>query len=171
MTGNSAAAVAGQLTDLVESVAAILDVECVGLLLRDSDDQLRTITTSGAAAAALERGQVASGVGPGPDVQRAGVPVAVPDVLAVPDYAGLAVLVRDDGVRAVLSAPVMADDAVIGNLNAVDAWPHGWTDRQQAALQTFAALVADLLLLSAAGRGQDVAHLTDGLAEQDGAPS
>ncbi|SDF98499.1 GAF domain-containing protein [Klenkia brasiliensis] len=171
MNGAGTAAVARRLEDLVDSVAALLEVECVGLLLRDSDDQMRTVTTSGAAAAALERAQAATGVGPGPDVQRAGIPVAVPDVLAVPDYAGLVPLVRGDGVRAVLSAPVVADDAVIGNLNAVDAWPHGWTDRQQAALQTFAALVADLLLLSAAGRGQDVAHLTDRLADLDGAAS
>ena len=110
-------------------------------------------------------------MGPGPDVHRSGTAIAVTDVLAVPDYVDLVPTLTGSGVRAVLSAPVWARDAVIGTLNAVDPEPQGWSDRQQAALQTFAALVADLLMLSATGRDQAVAGLTDDLAELDGAPS
>lgn len=171
MRTDTTAQVAARIDDLVAAVAELLRVECVGLLLRDSDDRLRTISSSGPAAARLERAQEAVGTGPGHDVQRAGAAVAVTDVLAVPDYVALAPHLEGTGVRAVLAAPVWARDVVIGNLNAVDPAPHGWSDRQQAALQTFAGLVADLLLLSATGRSETVTHLIDDLAELDGAPS
>ncbi|MEI4272945.1 GAF domain-containing protein [Klenkia sp. LSe6-5] len=167
MTPDSITQVAARLDDLVVSVAELLAVECAGLLLRDSADRLRTVSSSGSAADQLERAQETTGAGPGPDVHRAGIPIAVADVLAVPDYADLAPLLRGSGVRAVMSAPVLAGDVVVGNLNGVDPAPHPWTDRQQAALQTFAALVADVLVLSAASRGEDVAHLTDDLADLD----
>ena len=165
------AEVAHHLDDLIMSVAELMGVECVGLLLRDSADNLRTVSSTGPAAMELELAQESTGTGPGPDVQRAGIPICVPDVLAVPDYAELEPLLRGNGIRAVLAAPVFVADAVIGNLNAVDPAPHAWTDRQQAGLQTFAGLESDLLVLSAAARGEGVAELTDHLADLDGALS
>jgi GAF domain-containing protein len=171
VTGAGTVEVARRLDELVASAAELVHVECVGLLLRDSADRLRTISTSGQSALDLEHAQQATGTGPGPDVQRAGHPVAVTDVLAVPAYAPLVPRVRGSGVRAVLGAPVVVGGTVIGNLNAVDPVPHGWTGRQQAAMAAFAGLVADLLLMSAAAHGEDVVTLTDRLADLDGAPA
>ena len=171
VTGTPTAEVAAQLDDLVAAVAELLHVECVGLLLRDQDHRLRTVCSSGPAALGLERAQEITGVGPGPDVHRSGSAVAVTDVLAVPGYADLAPHLDHLRVRAVLSVPVLVRDDVVGNLNAVEPVPHAWSEDQQAGLQTFAALVSDVLALSAAGRREDVAHLAGLLADRDGAAS
>lgn len=171
MTGEPTGQVADRLDELVMSVAELLGVECVGLLMRDDVDRLRMVSSSGPAAAGLEHAQEITGVGPGPDAQLTGVPVAVTDVLAVAPYADLAPRVRGGGVRAVLSVPVLVGQEVVGNLNAVDPDPHPWSDRQHIDMQSFAALIADLLVLSAAGRGQDVPTLAGHLADVDGAPA
>lgn len=73
----------------------------------------------------------------------------------------------DEGAAAVRSAPVVVRDTVVGDLDALDARPHGWNEDRQAALQTYAALVSDVLVLSAAGWHEDVAHLTDRLPDLD----
>jgi hypothetical protein len=72
----------------------------------------------------------------------------------------------DDRAAAVRSAPVLVRDAVVGDLDAVD--PQGWSETRQAALQSFAALVSDVLVLSAGGWHEDVAHLADRLPDLDG---
>ena len=109
---------------------------------------------------------------------------AVADLLAV-DGAGLRLL--DSGRRmrtvtrrgslptgdggTVRSAPVVVREAFVGDLDAVDRHPGTWDDTRQAALQTLAVLVSDLLVLAVEDGPGAVAHLTDQLVDLDGGPA
>ena len=104
---------------------------------------------------------------------------AVADLLAV-DGAGLRLLDSGQRLRTVThrgslpaggtvrSAPVVVREAFVGDLDAVDRHPGTWDDTRQAALQTLAVLVSDLLVLAVEDGPGAVAHLTDQLVDLDG---
>lgn len=137
------------LAEVVTAAQAMLEADCVGLLLLDEHDQLRTTATTGPAARALEAAQVELSVGPGVDVIAAGRVVAVTDLAAVPAYARLWRRVEPDGVRAVLSAPVTVDGETIGNLNIIKRRPFAWAAESVAGAGAFGDVVAAMLNLVA----------------------
>jgi GAF domain-containing protein len=171
--GGPAAPVADGLRALITAAEQILDVSCVGILMLDEHDVLRSVATSGPAAAALEEAQQQLGSGPGVDTLRTASTVTVPDLRAVDRYAELAGQVADRGVRAVVSAPVRVTGAVVGNLNAIHLSVHEWTPEEITAVEAYAQVVGTLLEINTAGaapgrspRGGPAPPSPDGTAER-----
>jgi len=104
------------------------------------------VAFTGPAAEALETAQERLQVGPGIDVQSLRRVVAVPDLAENPSYRLLWRQVAEAGVRGVLSAPVWVGHQVVGNLNAVTARVHEWSDAEQRAGEAYASLVGQLLV-------------------------
>lgn len=140
--------VAHDLTAVIGAAELILGVDCVGVLLIDEDDHLRSVASSGPAAAALERAQLELGVGPGVDTVRTSETVAVNDLLADGYYGPLAREVGELGVRAVVSAPVWVNGAVAGNLNVMRFGAYEWSLDDISAAEAYADVVASLLQVS-----------------------
>ena len=135
-----------QLGTVVGAAAELLGVDCVGVLLLDEADRVRTVAVTGPAAAALESAQERLQVGPGADVQTFRQLVAVTDLAADPRYRALWREVVGSGVRGVLSIPVWVRQQVVGNLNAVTAQAHVWSDAERRAGEAYATLVGQLLI-------------------------
>ena len=142
--GGPAQMLAHQLGTVVSAAAGLLGVDCVGVLLLDESDRVRTVAFTGPAAEALETAQERLQVGPGIDVQSLRRVVAVPDLAENPSYRLLWRQVAEAGVRGVLSAPVWVGHQVVGNLNAVTARVHEWSDAEQRAGEAYASLVGQL---------------------------
>jgi transcriptional regulator with GAF, ATPase, and Fis domain len=140
-----------QLSAVVTAAARLLDVDCVGLLLLDDTDRIRSVAATGPAAEALEVAQEKVQVGPGVDAVVRQATVAVADVAAEPRYAELWREISGSGVRAVLSAPVQVGEQVVGNLNAVVADCHVWSVRQCRSAEAIGGIVGQLLGLAALG--------------------
>jgi len=138
-----------QLTAIVGAAAEVLRVDCVGVLLLDESGRLRSVASSTAVAAALELAQQQLGMGPGHDTQAGHRTVAVADLAAVPAYGPLNAEVGALGVRAVLSAPIWCNDAVVGNLNLIRARVRDWTAAEISAAEAYAGVVGQLLGMTA----------------------
>jgi GAF domain-containing protein len=147
--GLNGAGLSAGLSRLVSAAAEVLHVDCVGLLMLDDADQIRTVAATGDGAAALEAAQEDLGVGPGIDTITGRHTVAVADLAARPEYAALWRRVAGRGVRAVLSAPIWVSGAQVGNLNAVTPERHDWTQPEIHAGEAFASMVGQLLHLGA----------------------
>ena len=136
------------LSAVIGAAEQILGVDCVGVLLIDEDGHLRSVASTGPAAAALERAQQQLGVGPGVDTVRTSETVAVNDLLADRYYALLAREVGELGVRAVVSAPVWVNGAVAGNLNVMRFGTYEWSTDEISAAEAYADVIASLLQVS-----------------------
>lgn len=147
--GLGGAALSVELSRLVSAAAEVLKVDCVGLLMLDDHDRIRTVAATGPAAAALEAAQEELHVGPGVDGISLRESVVVADLAARAEYAALWRRVGDLGVRAVLSAPIWVGEELVGNLNAVTPDPHDWTPSEIRAGAAFASVVGQLLRLGA----------------------
>jgi len=139
------ATVSEQLHVVVGAAAELLGVDCVGVLLLDDLDRIRTVAASGPAAAALEAAQEHLQAGPGVDVLTEGRVLRVDDLAAAPGYGVLWSQLSGAGVRGVLSAPVVVRGEVVGNLNAVTAQRHHWSAAESLAAEAFASLIGQLL--------------------------
>jgi GAF domain-containing protein len=140
---------ANQLRTVVTAAEDLLGADCVGLLLLDDVDRVRSVAATSPAAEVLEVAQEKVHVGPGIDALARRGTVAVADVGAVPEYAALWHEIRGHGVRAVLSAPVRVGQQVAGNLNAVVDRPYDWTPTQRRAAEALAGIVGQLLGVAA----------------------
>lgn len=160
--------VAEGLQALVGAAEDILGVDCVGVLLLDEHDELRSVASSNQLAAELERAQQDLDVGPGVDTLRNSSTTSVADLAEVSDYTVLAERVVADGARAVLSAPIWVNGNVAGNLNAIRRQRYSWSDEDIAAVEAYADLVATMLQFNASKmRIGDTAQTSDG-HRQDG---
>ncbi|HEX2903772.1 MAG TPA: GAF domain-containing protein [Jatrophihabitans sp.] len=139
------------MQSLIDSAVQILDVDCIGVLLLDEHEVLRTVAASAPAADLLEHSQTDLGIGPGVDTVSNSSTVAVADLAAEDRYQPLAERVQDRGARAVVSAPVWVNGAVAGNLNAIRADQHAWSQVEIEAVEAYADLVAALLQFHASG--------------------
>jgi GAF domain-containing protein len=131
------------LRTLVGAAEQILAVDCVGVLLVDEDEQLRSVASSRPVVEVLEQAQQQLGVGPGVDSVRTSTTVAVDDLSGHEQYRSLATAVASSGVRAVLSAPV---------------WVHEWTDSDIKAAESYADVVATMLQLTAKAQNANVSR-------------
>lgn len=135
------------MSQVIGTVREMLHVDGVGVLLLDDDRQIRAVAAAGPMSAALESAQQELGIGPGVDVLLTGDPVAVSDLPAAARYAQLWGALEGTGVRSVLSVPIEVSGQVTGNLNALEAEPHVWSDAEVAAARAFADVVSTLLAL------------------------
>jgi GAF domain-containing protein len=147
-----------QLAAVVSAAVRLLGVESVGILLLDDADRVRSVAACGRAAETLETAQERVRVGPGVDALDERAMVAVEDVAAEPRYEALWQEIAGCGARAVLAAPIWLDGQVVGNLNAVVADPHVWSDPQRRSAKAVAEIVGQMLGLAArpaSGTGGD----------------
>jgi GAF domain-containing protein len=142
-------AVSEGLKALISAASQVLSVECIGVLLVDEDEQLRSVASSGPMAAILEQAQQEIGVGPGIDTMCRSATVTVEDLSQVDQYAPLRSKVSEHGVQAVVSAPIWVNGAVAGNLNAIRSRPHQWSNDEITAVETYADVVGTLLQFNA----------------------
>lgn len=138
------------LKAVIGAAERILGVDCVGILLLDEDDRLRSVASSDSIGAALDQAQQDMGEGPYVDSVRTASTVAVVDLQAAGDHAGLAAQIDRLGVRAAVSAPVWVNGAVAGNLTAMHRGSHEWRADEIAATETFADVIAAFLQISVA---------------------
>ena len=143
-----------QLRVVVSAAAELFSADCVGVLLLDDADHIRTVAVSGPAAAALEVAQEHLQRGPGVDVLTAGRVLAVADLATDPEYRELWPPLAGAGVRGVLSAPVMVGDEIAGNLNAVTGQRHHWSEAERRAGAAFAGLIGELLRAASSSTGR-----------------
>ena len=137
------------LEALIDAAEAVLGVDCVGVLLLDEDDRLRSVASSAPVAAAVELAQERTGVGPGVDTVRRKTTVAVADLRHVERYAPLLEQLGEQQVGAIVSAPIWVNGAVAGNLNAIRGGPYEWTADDVTAVETYAHVLATLLQFNA----------------------
>jgi transcriptional regulator with GAF, ATPase, and Fis domain len=151
--GGPAAALSDQLGVVVSVAVELLGVDCVGVLLLDDADDVRTVAASGPAAAALETAQEQLQLGPGVDVLGTGRVLAIVDLATDPQYWQLWPQLADVGVRGVLAAPVVVRGEVVGTMTAVTGQRHRWSEAECRAAGTIAALIGQLLLTAASSAG------------------
>ncbi len=123
----------------------ILEADCVGLLMLDEQERLRTVASTSDLAARLEQEQERLGLGPGVDATRSATVVVVPDLAVDPRYPSLWQRLSPASLRAVLAAPVMVAGRPAGNLNAVCARPRQWSDTAVRTAAAMASVLGDLL--------------------------
>jgi GAF domain-containing protein len=146
MSGFSPAAA---LAQTVQVAVDVLRVDSVGLMLLDEQGTLQAVGFTDDQASVLEATQVRIGQGPGLDTMDTSVTVAVADLSVVPAYAALWAGVSGNGVRAVLSCPIWAAGALVGNLNAGRRRPHTWTADEIREAEAYAKVVGLILDLAA----------------------
>jgi GAF domain-containing protein len=153
--------VQARLGEVLSAATEVLGVDSVGLMMLDEDDVLGVVGVTDAAAAALEAAQQQLAVGPGVDCVRDGASVAVDDLSRDERYAAVWERVggRSDGasgsggLRSVLSVPVRVRGETVGTLNAFHRAPQHWDGTQVRAIEAYGAVIAILLRLEAASRG------------------
>jgi GAF domain-containing protein len=152
MSGSSPAAA---LAHTVQVAVDVLRVDSVGLMLLDEHGTLQAVGFTDDEAAVLEATQARVRQGPGRDTMDTGVTVAVTDLAVVPEYAALWAGVSGSGLRAVLSSPIWAGGAVVGNLNAARRGPHAWTADEIREAEAYAKVVGLILDLAAPSGSRD----------------
>jgi GAF domain-containing protein len=145
----SSSSPAAALAQTVHVAVDVLRVDSVGLMLLDEQGTLQAVGFTDDRASVLEATQVRVGQGPGLDTMDTSVTVAVADLALVPAYAALWAGVSGNGLRAVLSCPIWAAGAVVGNLNAARRRPHTWTAGEIREAEAYAKVVGLILDLAA----------------------
>jgi hypothetical protein len=146
MSGSTPAAA---LAHTVQVAVDVLRVDSVGLMLLDEHGTLQAVGFTDEHAAVLEATQARVRQGPGLDTMDTAVTVGVADLAMVPAYAALWAGVSRSGLRAVLSCPIWAGGAVVGNLNAARRGPHTWTADEIREGEAYAKVVGLILDLAA----------------------
>ncbi|MEU4693556.1 GAF domain-containing protein [Actinoplanes sp. NPDC023714] len=144
-----------RLGQVLTAARDLIHVDGTGLMLLDTEDELRIAGTSDPAATALEQAQLVAGTGPGVDCVREDRTVAVDDLADSADYAAVwESLAADPGnpVRAVLSVPVRVGGVAVGTLNAMLSRAEPWSTERIRAAEAYAGIIAVLLRLGAAQR-------------------
>jgi GAF domain-containing protein len=121
-----------------------------GLMLAGKDELLTWASTSDAHAERAEAVQAEPGAGPCMVAWQQRSPVAVWDMEAEARWSQVAPALVAAQLRAALSVPVELAPGPIGTLEVYAAGPRDWNDREVAALQADAGVVASLLRAAAA---------------------
>ncbi|MDQ7819275.1 MAG: GAF domain-containing protein [Armatimonadota bacterium] len=123
---------------IVEMAARMLNAAtCALMLVDEATGELVTAAVQSAGPAYLNRPRLRVGDGITGLVAREGRPIAVEDVLADPRFVAKDVA-RQEGLRALLSVPLVVRDRVIGVFNCYRAHPHRFTDAEVKLLTTLA---------------------------------
>lgn len=144
------------LAQSVQVAVDVLRVDSVGLMLLDEHGALQAVGFTDDEAAVLEATQARVRHSPGRETIDTAATVAVADLALVPAYAALWAGVAASGLRAVLSCPIWAGGAVVGNLNAARRKPHTWTADEIREAEAYAKVVGLILdLATPSGSGED----------------
>lgn len=139
----------GRIERVVTAAVPVLGVDAVGLTLLDDDDHPRVAAASDEQAALVELEQLACAEGPGIDAAATGITVRMDDLHDARRYPALTERLGATSVGALMSAPVLVDQAVVGRLTSSMRGPHPWTDAQARAAAAYADVIALALRVNA----------------------
>jgi GAF domain-containing protein/anti-anti-sigma regulatory factor len=148
------------LDEVVAGAAMLFGADAAGLWLLGEDGALRQVRASGRQAEVAGTVQEQLGAGPGLVAFAKHAPVAVADLTTDPQFDAVGVVLRAQGVRAVLSVPVEVDDSPIGTLELYAGSPRQWDASELAAAEGYAKVTGRLLTAALN------AHAQEQLAEQ-----
>jgi GAF domain-containing protein len=138
------------LQQAVDAAKELLDVDGVGLMLADSDGQLRRASASDQQVQTIEEHQERAALGLATAAFAKRNPVSVRDAHQDRDDYGLCTVLNDARMVAALSVPVDLHGDPIGTLGIYSATPRDWTDNEVSAVQAYAGIVASLLAAAVA---------------------
>ncbi len=145
------------LHEIVHTTHAIFDVDGAGLMLTDSEQQLRSVAASDDRLAHLEELQIEHSEGPCiaafEDKQLVGAEDLTSDT-RWPKFSGAAVSRR---VRAVLASPLPYNQDAVGVVAVVSEQSRPWSAEGELALLAFTDLAA--LLIASTMQGQQQSEL------------
>jgi GAF domain-containing protein len=149
------------LQHIVVAAKQLFEADGAGLMLIDQQGQLRWASASDQTAQALEDGQEHLAQGPCVAAFSQRTPAAIRDIASEPASGELSQVLLGEGIHAALSVPLELHGNPIGTLDIYSSAPWDWDDREVAALQAYAGVVASLL--SAAVTAQVQGRLADQL--------
>jgi GAF domain-containing protein len=149
----------------VDTAKELLDADGVGLMLADSNGQLRRASASDQQVQNIEKDQDRAGLGLSAAAFVKRTPISVRDVRQDPDSFGLRAVLNEAQIVAALSVPVELNGDPIGTLGVYSATPRDWDDSAVNAVQAYAGIVASLLAAAVAAhvRGRLAAQLQTAL--------
>jgi GAF domain-containing protein len=148
------------LQQVVDAAKKLLDADGVGLMLADTNGQLRQASASNQQVQNIEEHQDRAALGLCAAAFAKRTPICVRDVHKDPDSYGLRMVLNEAQIVAALSVPVELDGHPIGTLSLYSATPRDWDAKEVNAVQAYAGIVASLLAAAAA------AHMKARLAAQ-----
>jgi two-component sensor histidine kinase len=123
---------------IIEMAARMLDAKmCSLMLIEEETGELVIAATQSAGPAYLGRPYLKVGDGITGLVAREGKPIAVADVLADPRFLAKE-MAREEGLRGLLSVPLIVRDRVIGVFNCYKPQPHQFSEAEVQRLTTLA---------------------------------
>jgi GAF domain-containing protein len=145
------------LHEIVHTTHAVFNVDGAGLMLTDSEQQLRSVAASDDRLAHLEELQIEHSEGPCIAAYEDKQLVGVDDLTADtrwPKFSDAAVSRR---VRAVLASPLPYNQDAVGVVAVVSEQSHPWSAEGELALLAFTDLAA--LLIATMMQGQEQSEL------------
>jgi GAF domain-containing protein len=148
------------LQQVVDTAKELLGADAAGLMLADTNGQLRQASASNQQVQNIEEHQDRAALGLCAAAFAKRTPICVRDVHQDPDSYGLRMVLNEAQIVAALSVPVELDGCPIGTLGVYSATPRDWDDSEVSAVQAYAGIVASLLAAAVA------AHVQGRLAAQ-----
>ena len=148
------------LQQVIDAAKKLLDADGVGLMLADTNGQLRQASASNQQVQNIEEHQDRAALGLCAAAFAKRTPMCVRDVHQDPDSYGLRMVLNQAQIVAALSVPVELDGHPIGTMSVYSATPRDWDAKEVNAVQAYAEIVASLLAAAAA------AHVKGRLAAQ-----
>jgi GAF domain-containing protein len=148
------------LQQVVDTAKELLGADAAGLMLADTNGQLRQASASNQQVQNIEEHQDRAALGLCAAAFAKRTPICVRDVHQDPDSYGLRMVLNETQIVAALSVPVELDGHPIGTFSVYSATPRDWDAKEVNAVQAYAGIVASLLAAAAA------AHVKARLAAQ-----
>ena len=136
---------AATLEQAVVAAKQLFAVDAAGIMLADTQGQLRWASASDPVAQILEDNQETFAAGPCLEAFTTGRPAVIHDATLEPHWGEITLAFVELQIRSGLSVPVELGGGPIGTLDVYAAAPGGWDATEVSALQTYAGLVATLL--------------------------
>ncbi len=149
------------LTEITAAMPSLFDVDGAGVLLVDESHVLRYCAATDQSAHFLEAVQESTGRGPCVESLVEDVVVETDDILVDERWPDLARGLVENGVRAIMGAPIRLAGAPIGSINIYKREPHRWDASDRSALGSFDRIIEHLLSSAIAAERSEA--LTDQL--------
>jgi GAF domain-containing protein len=134
------------LSQVVESVGALLDVAGSGIMLADEAHELHYAAATDGHGHELERIQARAFQGPCVEALVSDRVVETADVTTDERWRDLHAALRETRVRAVLGVPVRVAGTAVGSLDAYRDRVQDWSAREREALTAYAGVLEGILL-------------------------
>ena len=136
---------AATLEQAVVAAKQLFAVDAAGIMLADTQGQLRWASASDPLAQILEDNQETFAAGPCLEAFTTGRPAVIHDATLESRWGEATLAFVALRIRSALSVPIQLGGGPIGTLDVYAAAPGGWDATEVSALQTYAGLVATLL--------------------------